>query len=230
MLAPVIGFGLLFISEVVTFVFISILGPGTRYEHFRHPVMAVHATAVLFYLILYVPGSLALEDRFGRPLYPLRYFFWFVSVSSLGQSVFMLVEALPGHQTREKELDNMLARYLVAVPVCFGTGFLSSWIMAPVPALFWLSLSFGGFWYMLHHILMMLGVAETHPMVVKDGNALQFRVIRYTLIIVWHGFPIIWMLAAADYISVITEHAFYVANDLVAKYLILFVCLAVTAC
>ena len=147
MLAPVIGFGLLFISEVVTFVFISILGPGTRYEHFRHPVMAVHATAVLFYLILYVPGSVALEDRFGRPLYPLRYFFWFVSVSSLGQSVFMLIEALPGHRTREKEMDNMLARYLLAVPVCFGTGFLSAWIMMPVPALICLALSFAGFWY-----------------------------------------------------------------------------------
>ena len=146
-IAPVIGFGLLFISEAVTFVFISILGPGTKYEHFRHPVMAVHATAFLFYVLMYTsPGGVALEDRFGRPLYPLRYVMWFVSVSSLGQSVFMLAEALPGYQTRESKLHKRLVHYLLAVPGCFGTGFLSSWIRAPVPALMWLMLSFAAFW------------------------------------------------------------------------------------
>ena len=41
--------------------------------------------------------------------------------------------------------------------------------------------------------------------------------------VIWHVFPIVWLLSAFDWISVESEHHGYIAGDLVAKYLLLFV-------
>ena len=41
--------------------------------------------------------------------------------------------------------------------------------------------------------------------------------------VVWHIFPIVWVVAAAQLISPEEEHAAYVLGDLSAKYMLLFV-------
>ena len=69
-------------------------------------------------------------------------------------------------------------------------------------------------------------IGQTHPVVRHGGNAPQFMVIRCTVAVVWHGFPAVWLLAAADAISPLAEYALYVVCDLMAKYLILFVSIA----
>ena len=224
LIAPLIGFSLLAISEFLSWFFVSVIGPASKFAHLRQPVLAVHATTALFYIICYTRGTTVMEDRFGRPLYPLRSVMWSVSVSSLGLSVHMLLESMPA--PRKPKLHDALVHYLIAVPVCFVTGFMSSWQRAFWPAMAWLALSFAAMWYMIGLILWMLRVGETHPMVKRGGNAMQFRVLQVVIFIVWHVFSIIWLVAAADWISPLTEHTCYVANDLFAKYLILFVSIA----
>ena len=43
------------------------------------------------------------------------------------------------------------------------------------------------------------------------------------IVIIWHIFPIIWLLGALQLITVFEEHVGYVIGDLCAKYLLLFV-------
>jgi len=221
LLSPVIGFGLLLISEFLSWLFTSVLGPARCYAHFRHPIMAVHGSTLLFYILAYAHGAVALQDRFGRPLYPVRYVHWFLSVSSLGQSVYMLLNTYAGAPAW---LPSALVRYLLAVPVCFGAGFLASYTTAFAPAMAWLALSFAAFWYMLWVMLRMLRLGEAKG--VATGNAPQFVAIRIAIGLVWHGFTIVWLLAAADWVTPLTEHGLYIVCDLCAKYLILFVSIA----
>merc|ERR1719199_1135643 len=54
----------------------------------------------------------------------------------------------------------------------------------------------------------------------------QFALTRNAVFLVWHLFPIVWGLAAADAISVEVEHMGYVASDMAAKFLLLFVYVA----
>ena len=165
-----------------------------------------------------------MEDRFGRPFYPVRSVMWTVSVSSLGLAVNMLLEEMPG--SPKAKLHDALVHYLIAVPACFVTGFLASWQRSFWPAMMWLALSFVAFWYMLGLMVWMLRVGETHPMIRRGGNAPQFRVLQVVILVVWHIFPAIWVFAAAGWITPLVEHACYVGNDLIAKYLILFVTIA----
>lgn len=224
LIAPLIGFSLLAVSEFLSWFFVSVLGPATKFAHLRQPVLAVHATTALFYIICYTSGTTVLEDRFGRPVYPLRSVMWTVSVSSLGLAVNMLLGEMPG--SPKVELHDALVHYLIAVPVCFLTGFLASWQRSFWPAMVWLALSFLAFWYMLALMVWMLRVGETRPMVKRGGNAPQFKALQVVIIIVWHVFPTIWLVAAANWITPLMEHACYVGTDLVAKYLILFVSIA----
>jgi len=227
MIAPLVGFGLLFVSEVLSWVFVSWLGPGSRYQHFRQPIMAVHACTFLHYFLSYVgQGAVQITDRFGRPLYPVRYVMWFVSVSSLGHSVFMLLDAMPQESAQTERLHALLVRYLLAVPVCFGCGFMASWLTGTAAALANLALSFLAFWYLLADMLRMLRIGQAHPLIVSGGNQNQFAAIRVLIVVVWHGFTVIWLLAAADLITPLAEHGLYVLNDLMAKYMILFVSIA----
>jgi len=224
LISPVIGFGLLLVSEVFSWLFISVLGPATEYAYFRHPIMGVHATTLTFYVLTYTHGAVTLEDRFGRPLYPVRYVHWFVSVSSLGHSVYLLLEQMSGPKPRG--LDATLVHFLTAAPLCFATGFLASYTAAFWPAMAWCAASFVAFWYMQQLMLRMIYMGETHPAIIKGGNAPQFTAIRVAILIVWHGFPVVWVVAAADRVTPVIEHALYVGCDLLAKYLILFVSLA----
>jgi len=221
MVSPVVGFGLLLFSEFLSWLFTSVLGPARRYAYFRHPIMAVHASTLLFYVLSYSQGAVALQDRFGRPLYPVRYVHWFLSVSSLGQSVYMLLVNLPNSP---HWLSDVLMRYMLAVPMCFVSGFVASYSDALLLSMACLAISFAAFWYMLTLMLRMLRVGELAS--VATGNAPQFVAIRITITIVWHGFTVVWLLAAADYITPLTEHALYIACDFMAKYLILFVSIA----
>ena len=43
------------------------------------------------------------------------------------------------------------------------------------------------------------------------------------IVIIWHVFPIVWLLGALQLITVFEEHVGYVIGDLCAKYLLLFV-------
>ena len=77
-------------------------------------------------------------------------------------------------------LPEAVVRYSLAVPVCFGTGFLASYTTALVPALAWLATSFSAFWYMLRVMLRMLRVGEAKG--AKTGNAPQFVAIRIAIV------------------------------------------------
>ena len=109
---PVSAFGLLLFSEAASWLF-SMLAPTRTYASLRHPVLCVHTMTLLYYLVepstaecimcaasrgCLAPVSnqrqhpngvrarcfrLRREDAFGRPLYPLRYVMWTVSVSCM---------------------------------------------------------------------------------------------------------------------------------------------------
>jgi hypothetical protein len=79
---PVTAFSLLTIAELTVFLF-NAIGPTAVYAYLRVPAMSVHGTTLLYYLWenSMEAGTGLREDVFGRPLYPLRYVMWTLSVS-----------------------------------------------------------------------------------------------------------------------------------------------------
>ena len=92
---PIAGFGQLLLSEMAVWL-VGYLGPRRRFAALRHPVMSVHAITLLFYV--FEPGqeAIIMFDAFGRPLHPLRYVLWTISVSSMCFAMFLVVDAYGG--------------------------------------------------------------------------------------------------------------------------------------
>ena len=90
-LLPIAGFGLLLVSELAVYLF-SLAAPEVVFAYLRHPVMAVHAASLSYYVREFAVAQPAMTDAFGRQVYPLRYVLWCGSVSAMLVSVYYVVE------------------------------------------------------------------------------------------------------------------------------------------
>jgi len=227
-LMPVTGFALLLFGELSS-LFFSLSGPRAPFSFLRQPMMAIHAISFYFYLIEPSRELRAVTDIFGRPLYPLRYVMWNTSVSCMVLSIFYVVQGtLRQFNTPEAthvSLHAELSHALIGSFITFTAGGLGS---ARLPmggesvkllnALL-LLLSFSGFYVMLSNVTCMLGRAQRIvPTLIRH----QFQVLRTLIVLIWHSFPVVWLLAAAGAISIEQEHVGYVCSDLLAKHLLLF--------
>jgi len=195
--------------------------------------MCVHAITLLYYI--FEPGveRCLMLDAFGRPLHPMRYVMWTISVSSMCVSLYLVTEgslsqtrrdekrAISREETRDKLVDALLATVFT-----FLFGFLGSRVN--VEGTLWPNVAFflmssASFYLKLYRLWAMLGDVTGSGRVVRSGNAPQFVVIRVAVVIVWHVFPCVWVLGAFNAITPFEEHLGYVLGDLCAKYLLLFV-------
>ena len=60
-----------------------------RFCYVRHPAMCTHLVALLYYISEPPPEACVHSDIFGRPIYPLRYMMWTISVSSMVIAIFV---------------------------------------------------------------------------------------------------------------------------------------------
>jgi len=230
---PIAGFGLLLLSETAVWLF-GYLGPRRRFASLRHPVMSVHAISLLFYIS--EPGAEAcvMFDAFGRPLHPLRYVMWTISVSAMCFAIYLVVENLlkEGKQYEEQrsyKATPLRNRFIDSLLGCYGTfvlGFLGSSIRMEgtyVPNAVFFTASTASFYRMVWQLSEMLHIASNDPAVRRIGLSAQFVAIRIVVFIVWHSFPVVWLLGAFDLITVFGEHMGYCMCDICAKYLLLFV-------
>lgn len=83
---PTTAFALLLTSEVISYMFCAV-GPTRHFAYLRVPAMVVHAAALLYYIWVPFAGVCTYTDAFGRPLHPMRYVMWTVSVTLMTTSV-----------------------------------------------------------------------------------------------------------------------------------------------
>ena len=231
---PIAGFGLLLLSEAVTWLF-QALGPQRTFAALRHPVMSVHAISFLYYSSEPGTESCRMFDAFDRPLHPLRYVLWTISVSSMCLALYLVVEGEEQRahrktgEARALSFGTLRGMLVDALLGCYGTfvlGFLGSRVRlgcSTLPNFGFFTLSSLCFYMMLHRLTSMLSHVCRNKLVVQAGTAQQFAAIRIAVIVVWHIFPFVWLLGATQYITAFEEHVGYVLCDLCAKYLLLFV-------
>ena len=82
------------------------------------------------------------------------------------------------------------------------------------------------FYMMLWKLTRMLSSVLHDKKVIAAGLSTQFKAVRIAVWLVWHVFPMVWLLGATGSISIFHEHVGYLAGDLCAKYLLLFVYLS----
>ena len=182
---PVAGFGLLLCSEGVSWLF-GMLGKQSAFASARHPVMSVHAVSFLYYV--YEPGteSCVMFDAFGRPLHPLRYVLWTISVSSMCFSLYLVVEKLLNQTKEPRPISSFKLRDMLidALLGCYGTfvlGFLGSRIMLESTHLHnycLFCLSSCCFYLMLHRLTKMLNFVIRTKYIILSGAAPQFRAVQ----------------------------------------------------
>ena len=186
-------------------------------------------------------SELATPDRIGRPLSPLRYVMWILSVSNMCISIFLVVRnvlaqpakgCMPWRLEDASKLHAQLVRTLFAVLGVFVLGYyaldpsLSQRLPAAIsllPNFLAMVGSFAAFYYLLYNLDNMLWRAQTHPLLAVTRIGAQFKIVRVAVLIAWHIFPVVWLLAASNVVTVAEERIGYVIGDLVAKYLLLFV-------
>ena len=194
-LMPVTGFGLLLWSELAAFLF-SRIGPG-EYHHLRHPVMAVHATSLGYYLLQASSLSPPITDSFGRPFFPMRYVLWTDSVTCMIIAIYYVIrntlvqaKALPAFAA---ELHRLLSIALFSVLGTFAFGGVGSADLGlpGILQLLLLLVSWASFYGMLFCISRMLrrGQQAAPPRVAN-----QFLVIRGAVVLIWHLFPVVQLV------------------------------------
>ena len=246
---PITGFCLLSAAEVCGLLFMSV-GPARPFIFLRYPPLAVHVCALIYYLS--EDDIPVMVDVFGRELHPLRYVLWIISVSQMSLSIYYVVASIlakraagmiPTSAKRKEELHALIVRTLYSVLACFGFGFLASWInlcgpspsfdavgpacvaspLRMLPNALGFALSCAAFYHMLWALGVLLIEAETSPLLVHSGVGRQFRLVRWAVVVVWHIFPLVWLVAALGWVDGPTERNLYVLGDLTAKFLLLFV-------
>jgi hypothetical protein len=82
--------------------------------------------------------------------------------------------------------------------------------------------SFVGLYVVLQRLSALMSLAQECP-TLPARVASQFRLMRLSIVVTFHIFPAVWLLAALQLISIETEKLGYTVGDLGAKYIILFV-------
>ena len=202
------------------------------FAYLRHPVMAVHAASLSYYVREFAVAQPAMTDAFGA-VYPLRYVLWCGSVSSMLISVYYVVECtlrtLRDPMRKLAGLHDELAGGLLAVNMTFTLGFFAGlrtpW-GRPLNAVCLVGSCYG-FYAMLGAIDRMLAAIQAtasanHMRAASRGNSRSPAAPSSSS----GTFPAVWALAASDAISPEVEHVGYIFADLLAKFLLMFVYVA----
>jgi len=230
-LVPIVGFALLFTSEMVTWIFALLANPPPAFAALRHPVMSVHAMSLLYYIFEPITETCVRFDAFGRPLHPLRYVMWTISVSTMCLALYVVVEHLLRNSKfqrslSEVELRDMFIDALIGCYFTFTLGYLGSHLIMSESRVLNYGCFFAAsaaFYLMLARLTSMLTHVSRERRIVQTGFAVQFKVVRAAVVVAWNIFPCVWLLGATNTISVFHEHIGYVIGDVCAKYLLLFV-------
>ena len=182
---PVAGFGLLLCSEGVSWLF-GMLGKQSAFASARHPVMSVHAVSFLYYVSEPGTESCVMFDAFGRPLHPLRYVLWTISVSAMCFSLYLVVEKLlaQSKELRQISIPRLRIMLIDALLGCYGTfvfGFLGSRIVLESTHLHnycLFCLSSCCFYLMLHRLYTMLNFVTHTKYIILSGAAPQFQAVQ----------------------------------------------------
>jgi len=150
----------------------------------------------------------------------------FISIYFVVDSTHRVANAV----SLRRVLHDDLAQGLLCTNGMFATGFLSGYPWGEdrrhINAFCFL-VSCYCFYGALGHIDQMLKSNQT---VARDcgatGLAFQFSIVRKTFFCVWHLFPMVWALAACGSLSIQVEHIGYIVADVVAKFLLMFVYVA----
>lgn len=221
---PITAFLLLLVSELAC-VLLNSFGPGAQYAYLRQPVMAAHAVSLGYYIFMPLNPVCKSEDIFGRPFHPMRNVLWTASVSCMIMAVFYVADGTLAAAGASSEMisaiDRDVACAFIGGLLTFVCGGLASSAVfsrllwgSMIPNLVMLLVSIAGFYGLLISVCNMLKRAQN---VVKPLMARQFAVIQKTIVVVWHLFPLVWLLAAFHLISVNHEYIGYLICDVSAS-------------
>jgi len=215
-IAPVVVFPLT-VGEGCLLLYLAVKGPnGAQVSWFMHLVIASTLAAMLYYLLEASSGRCILVSTFDRPLEPLHYLMWMVTMVIDSVTLHMLMAI----QRRARGEDKLLCeRNLAEVLLCTQTLFFSAFygnLLRPVSALnvSLMGAAFLSFFLVLYRNYEVVKAATADRFAVGEALALRFVFIRRALSIKWSYYSVVWMLAASNLISVQTEGLLLTALDL----------------
>ena len=215
-IAPRVVFPLT-VGEGCLLLYLSAKGPnGTRVSWFMHLVIASTVATTLFFLLEATSGRCTLTSTFERPLEPLHYLMWMVTMAIDSVTLHMLMAVQRRVRGDEKLLcERNLAEVLLCTQTLFFAAFYGN-LLRPVSALNLLLMgtAFASFFRVLYRNYEVVNVATMDLYAVSERLALRFLFARRALSIKWSYYTIVWMLAASHTISIQTEGLLLTALDL----------------
>jgi len=215
-IAPVVVFPLT-VGEGCLLLYLAVKGPnGAQVSWFMHLVIASTLACTIFYLLEASSGRCILTSTFERPLEPLHYLMWMVTMVIDSVTLHMLMAI----QRRARGEDKLVCeRNLAEVLLCTQTLFFAAFygnLLRPVTALnlVLMCTAFSSFFLVLYRNYEVVQVATMDRFAVGEALALRFVFIRRALSIKWCYYAIVWMLSASHTISIQTEALLLTALDL----------------
>ena len=220
-IAPRVVFPLT-VGEGCLLLYLSAKGPnGTRVSWFMHLVIASTVATTLFFLLEATSGRCTLTSTFERPLEPLHYLMWMVTMVIDSVTLHMLMAVQRRARGEEKLLcERKLAEVILCTQAIFFTAFYGN-LLRPVSALNLLLMgtAFASFFIVLYRNYEVVKVATMDVYAIGERLALRFLFIRRALSIKWSYYTIVWMLAASHTISIQTEGLLLTGLDLLKAVL-----------
>ena len=215
-IAPVVVFPLT-VGEGCLLLYLACKGPnGGQVSWFMHLVIASTLAVTLFYLLEASSGRCILVSTFDRPLEPLHYLMWTVTMVIDSVTLHMLMAIQRRMRGEEKLLNERnLAEVLLCTQALFFAAFYGN-LLRPVSALniILIGTAFTSFSTVLYRNYEVVQKATMDKVAVGEALALRFVFIRRALSIKWCYYSIVWMLSASDTISIQNEGLLLTALDL----------------
>ena len=200
------------------------------------PMIAVHATTALYYVIRTNGEPCSIANRWDHSLFviPLHYCLWISSVSSQVFTLYHLMSYVERHNRRKGAAPSaspvptashrrlaiaLLSTQGMLVFGALGDGWHGGSQLINV---FFLALSFIAF-YVLIYTGVVLPLAACRKSLVTDDPELKYvAILRYRRLAVyftgmWHLFPVIWLLGNQGMINNNQMLMAYMVSDLLAK-------------
>ena len=215
-IAPRVVFPLT-VGEGCLLLYLSAKGPnGTRVSWFMHLVIASTVATTLFFLLEATSGRCTLTSTFERPLEPLHYLMWMVTMAIDSVTLHMLMAVQRRVRGDEKLLcERNLAEVLLCTQTLFFAAFYGN-LLRPVSALnhVLMCTSFSSFGLVLYRNYEVVKVATMDRFAVSEPLALRFLFLRRALLTKWCYYTIVWVLSVSHTISIQTEGLLLTGLDL----------------
>ena len=208
------------VGEGCLLLYLAVTGPngrsGAQVSWFMQLVIASTVAVMLFYLLEASSGRCVLNSTFERPLEPLHYLMWMVTMVIDSVTLHMLMAVQRRVRGEEKlRCERNLAEVILCTQAIFFTAFYGN-LLRPVSALNLLLMctSFASFGLVLYRNNEVVKVTTKDVYAIGERLALRFLFTRRALSIKWTYYTIVWMLAASHTISTQTEGLLLTALDL----------------